>query len=114
MEGEAQNFSNSQSLYRRGKTSITMSLRVKCSRLVATSPNTRTFETADSLQVDFGAYMEETNLAPRANRLESKEGEAQHFFKSQSLHRGRAPNFPKSQSLGGSSGVEFVEVQESI
>mgnify|MGYP000885738276 CR=1 FL=1 len=36
------------------------------------------------------------------------------FSKSQSLYKGRARNFPKSQSLEGSLGVEFFKVPRAI
>ena len=70
--------------------------------------------------------MEETKERHLASRLQSKEGKAQHFFKSLSLYTGRTTNFSKpraqgeaqniskSQSLGRSSGVEFFQVLRPI
>ena len=53
---KAQNFSNSQSPYRGGGTSTTMSLRVECSQLVFGEVTS----TAVCLQEEFEVYMEET------------------------------------------------------
>ena len=59
--GEAQNFSNSQSLYRGGNTSTIMSLRVECSQLVFGKATALPRPAAVSLQGEFEAYnMEET------------------------------------------------------
>ena len=62
--GKVQNFSNSQSLYRGGKTPTTMSLRVECSRLVFGEVQTLALPrpTAVSLQAEFEAYKEETKV----------------------------------------------------
>ena len=101
--------------------STTMSLRVVYSRLVfgeVTSPNTRTFKAYDCKLIGrvLSLYGEDKRVTPhtslrsvlRQQAVIAGRG-AQHFFKSQSMYRGRAQNFSKSQSLGGGSGMELPE-----
>ena len=84
-------------------------------KTLATTPNTRTSETycCKFTERVWSLYGGDKRITPRTS-LRSKEWEAQHFFISQSLYRGRAENFYKSQSLGGSSVLEFFQVPRPI
>jgi len=127
--GMARNFPKSQSLYMGRGTSTTMSLRVVCLRLGfvevtnTTSPNTRISEAycCKFTGSVWNLYGGDKRMTPRTllrSELRQQaviEGRGSStFFKSQSLYRSRAQNFSKSQSPGGSSGMEFFQVPRPI